>query len=72
MERTGLDVMEVFGKSMRLRRIGLGVSIVDLADRLGVSRGRIHDWEAGRRMPKTSELMGRWCVELGVELEVRG
>lgn len=55
---------------LRERRLALGVTQVELSDRLGlVSRSTLCNWEHGRHSPYLPMLV-RWVAELGWELAV--
>src|SRR5438876_7770958 len=57
-----------FGQLMLTLRTTIGLTQAGLADRLGVSRRAVAEWEAGSTYPKAERL--KQLVELGVQLQV--
>src|SRR5947209_5780543 len=57
-----------FGQMMLTLRTTIGLTQAGLADRLGVSRRAVAEWEAGSTYPKAERL--KQLVELGVQLQV--
>ncbi len=57
-----------FGQMMLTLRTTIGLTQAGLADRLGVSRRAVAEWEAGSSYPKAERL--KQLVELGVQLQV--
>src|SRR2546426_1323846 len=57
-----------FGQLMLTLRTTIGLTQAGLADRLGVSRRAVAEWEAGSSYPKAERL--RQLIELGVQLQV--
>ena len=55
-----------FGEQLRKRREELGISRAELADRLGVSRSAIGNYETGVSAPK-EEVLLRLFDALGVD-----
>jgi len=49
---------EIVGRSLRLDRVAAGVSLTDLARRLGLSVGHLSNIEAGKRKA-SSDLIAR-------------
>src|SRR5258708_18096933 len=54
-----------FGQSMLTLRTTMGLTQTGLADRLGVSRRAVGEWEAGSSYPKAEHL--KQLIELGVQ-----
>lgn len=59
--------MEHFGKFIRAYRDKYGLSLEDLADRLGTTRQALSKYERQERSPKFSDVY-RWAEILGVTL----
>src|SRR2546430_592200 len=57
-----------FAQLMLTLRTTIGLTQAGLADRLGVSRRAVAQWEAGSSYPKAERL--RQLIELGVQLQV--
>ncbi len=57
-----------FGQLVLTLRATIGLTQAGLADRLGVSRRAVAEWEAGSSYPKAERL--RQLIELGVQLQV--
>ncbi len=57
-----------FAQMMLTLRTTIGLTQAGLADRLGVSRRAVAEWEAGSSYPKAERL--RQLIELGVQLQV--
>ena len=57
-----------FAQLMLTLRTTIGLTQAGLADRLGVSRRAVAEWEAGSSYPKAERL--RQLIELGVQLQV--
>src|SRR3989449_2834785 len=57
-----------FGQLMLTLRTSIGLTQAGLAERLGVSRRAVAEWEAGSSYPKAERL--RQLIELGVQLQV--
>src|SRR6266487_4125048 len=57
-----------FGQLMLTLRTSIGLTQAGLADRLGVSRRAVAEWEAGSTYPKAERL--KQLIELGVQLQV--
>ncbi len=57
-----------FAQLMLTLRTSIGLTQARLADRLGVSRRAVAEWEAGSTYPKAERL--KQLVELGVQLQV--
>src|SRR5437667_11908643 len=57
-----------FAQLMLTLRTSIGLTQAGLADRLGVSRRAVAEWEAGSTYPKAERL--KQLVELGVQLQV--
>lgn len=43
-------------KGLKSRRIALGLSQAELADKLGIVQSAISAWESGEKMPRASQL----------------
>jgi len=56
---------------LRQRRIDIGLSQIQVAERVGVNVVGVHCWEVGKAWPVTFERLGRWCNSLGVVAELR-
>ena len=54
-----------FGQLMLTLRTSIGLTQAGLADRLGVSRRAVAEWEAGSTYPKAERL--KQLIELGVQ-----
>src|SRR6266516_2286599 len=57
-----------FAQMMLTLRTSIGLTQAGLADRLGVSRRAVAEWEAGSSYPKAERL--KQLIELGVQLQV--
>ena len=57
-----------FGQLMLTLRTSIGLTQAGLADRLGVSRRAVAEWEAGSTYPKAERL--KQLIELGMQLQV--
>jgi transcriptional regulator with XRE-family HTH domain len=57
-----------FGQLMLTLRTTIGLTQAGLAERLGVSRRAVAEWEAGSSYPKAERL--KQLIELGVQLQV--
>ena len=57
-----------FGQLMLTLRTSIGLTQAGLADRLGVSRRAVAEWEGGLSYPKAERL--KQLIELGVQLQV--
>src|SRR5437016_11926592 len=57
-----------FGQLMLTLRTTIGLTQAGLADRLGISRRAVAEWEAGLSYPKAERL--KQLIELGVQLQV--
>jgi transcriptional regulator with XRE-family HTH domain len=60
MERISLD----HGARIRDRRLALGLRQIDLAERVGVSRGYISQVEKGLASPPSTNVLTRWSLAL--------
>jgi phage repressor protein C with HTH and peptisase S24 domain len=56
------------GLRLRALRLARGLTMADLADRIGVSQPAISQWESGRERPGRESLQ-KLSVELGVSIE---
>lgn len=54
-----------FIDALRLRRVQLGLSQEELAERLGWKRNRLREYEIGLR-PILPRLLVRWAAEIGL------
>ena len=57
-----------FGRAMLTLRTTIGLTQAGLAERLGVSRRAVAEWEAGSSYPKAERL--KQLIALGVQLQV--
>lgn len=55
---------------LRQARLDLGLTQVDLAERVGVSQRAISDWEAGKSRPRELPTWARLATALGVALVI--
>jgi transcriptional regulator with XRE-family HTH domain len=53
------------GNEIRVRRLDLGLLQRELAERIGVSKETVTNWELGRTSPR-EDLWGRLWRELGL------
>ena len=53
----------------RHRREELGLSLPQLARRLGVTHAALFRWESGETEPRGSDMRKRWAHELGITIE---
>lgn len=61
-----IDVRALVGSNVRKRRIALGISQVELADRVGVDRAYISGLELGQR---NTTILSLWHVSEALEVE---
>lgn len=59
------------GEAMRTARLARGMSQLELANAVGITQGRLWEYEADRRFPRASALVAI-AVALGVELRFAG
>jgi transcriptional regulator with XRE-family HTH domain len=59
---------DAFGRAMLTLRTTMGLTQAELAERLGVSRRAVAEWEAGSSCPKAERL--KQLIALGVQLQV--
>jgi transcriptional regulator with XRE-family HTH domain len=57
-------------EALRARREELGLSQIDVDEKIGVTRGQTGKWELGERKPRAF-LLGCWADALDVELTIR-
>ena len=60
------------GYLLRQERLGLGLGLRRMGDRLGMNYVSIHGWEVGANFPATLARLGSWCglYELTVNLTI--
>ena len=56
------------GEQIKARRIEIGMTQQDMADRLAVSRSAVSNWETGRRA-MYAETLRRYCQFLGITMQ---
>src|SRR5947209_734340 len=61
-----------FGQSMLTLHTTLGLTQAELADRLGVSRRAVGEWEAGSSYPKASHLKALLALAVGQQAFAAG
>lgn len=61
------DARTAFVERLRARRIGLGLHLAVVAERVGVHRMTVHRWEAGRTFPRPERAQA-WADALGVRV----
>lgn len=54
---------------LSIQRLMLGMSGDQMADRLGVTRATVGNWERGRSWPRSSDLLARAARAYGVTIE---
>jgi len=64
------DAYHSLVEALRRRREELGLSQVDVDEKIGVTRGQCGKWELHQRRPRAF-LLGCWADALDVELTVR-
>jgi len=59
-----------FALTMRTRRKRLGISMITMSDRIGVSRKTLSAWESPdtHLMPRKFDTLSAWCAELDITL----
>jgi transcriptional regulator with XRE-family HTH domain len=62
------DVVPVIRRLEEVR-LAWGLTLVDVADRIGTSPKYLRDWELGRKLPGAKKLM-RWASVLGYEISI--
>jgi len=50
------DVQELFSRRLKLLRVRKGVTMVELADAIGMSQSAISEWEKGNKFPRSGSL----------------
>ena len=66
----GSDAYHSLVQALRRRREELGLSQVDVDEKIGVTRGQCGKWELHERRPRAF-LLGCWADALDVELTIR-
>lgn len=56
------------GQTLRTYRDAAGLSLADVANKIGTSRAAIHDYEHGRKEP-SAWVLSRLCPALGMDRE---
>lgn len=54
--------------TMRAARVNAGMTQQELADKMGISKRTLYDWEKGKRKIKKANLI-QFCLETGMKEE---
>jgi len=64
-----MKLMEQIVSKLKERRLERGLTITELADRMGMERSRLSELETGKRSPSLKRL-NAWADALGMKVKI--